>query len=49
MMTGIDIIKPTVLSPAQAEKAGIHKSIIAGMVTKPSKGLAQEVVVVLLA
>jgi len=39
MMTGIDIIKPTVLSPAQAEKAGVHKSIIAGMVTKPSKGL----------
>lgn len=38
-LTGVDIIKePEIMSPAQAEKAGVSKKITAALTEKPTKG-----------
>jgi hypothetical protein len=39
IMTGVDIVKSEMMSPAQAEKAGLHKKFVAGLTMTPSKGL----------
>lgn len=39
MLTGVDIMKTEMMSPAQAEKAGVNKRFVEGLVMKPSKGL----------
>lgn len=38
MMTGVDITKVDMMSPAQAEKAGLNKKMVAQIAVKPPKG-----------
>lgn len=38
MMTGIDVTKTDIMSPAQAEKAGVNKKLVEQLAIKPSKG-----------
>jgi hypothetical protein len=38
MMTGVDITKTDMMSPAQAEKAGLNKKMVAQIAVKPPKG-----------
>lgn len=39
MLTGVDVMETVMMSPAKAEKAGLHKKFVAGLVMTPSKGL----------
>ena len=38
MMTGIDLMKSEMMSPNQAEKAGVNKKLTEQLTIKPSKG-----------
>ena len=38
MMTGIDLMKSEMMSPNQAEKAGVNKKLTEQLTMKPSKG-----------